>query len=196
MAYRNHPTRYLIVKDRVASPPLPAVSRKRQPTLPAFPCQALFFKTRRLVCRRPLSGFPKRRAYLRVPVRPVKHFFQSPFRPFGDPAALPFFAARRELLRIPARPVNTFFHSTRRTAVPRSASPVCLGAEERVYARPPGPSTLFFNPAQGSCDPCLGPCGFPQREGLSTRGAGRRQRFSAPPRRFPPRPPCARGCLP
>lgn len=157
MAYRNHPTRYLIVKDRVASPPLPAVSRKRQPTLPAFPCQALFFKTRRLVCRRPPSGFPKRRACLRVPVRPVKHFFQSPFRPFGDPAALPFFAARRELLRIPARPVNTFFHSPRRTVVPRSASPFSVGAEERVYARPPGPSTLFFKSRPGFWRPLVGP---------------------------------------
>ena len=157
MAYRNHPTRYLIVKDRVASPAVAGGQQEAANYAALVPASSTFFKTRRLVCRRPLSGFPKRRAYLRVPVRPVKHFFQPPFRPSGDPAALPFFAARRELLRIPARPVNTFFHSPRRTVVPRSASPVSVGAEERVYARPPGPSTLFFQSRPRFLRPPVGP---------------------------------------
>lgn len=186
MAYRNHPTRYLIVKDRVASLAVAGGQQEAATYAALNPASSTFFQNPPTRLSAAASGFPKRRAYLRVPVRPVKHFFQSPFRPFGDPAALPFFAARRELLRIPARPVNTFFHSTRRTAVPRSASPVSVGAEERVYARPPGPSTLFFNPAEVLATPGRARRGFPQREGLSTRGAGGRQRFSRPDGNIPP----------
>ena len=189
MAYRNHPTRYLIVKDRVASPAVAGGQQEAATYAALNPASSTFFS-------KPADSFvggrfPVSRSGGRIyasPSGPSSTFFQSPFRPFGDPAALPFFAARRELLRIPARPVNTFFHSTRRTVVPRSASPVSVGAEERVYARPPGPSTLFFNPAQVSCDPRSGPARFPAAGGAVYAGRGRASTLFWKAAAFSPRP--------
>ena len=158
MAYRNHPTRYLIVKDRVASPAVAGGQQEAATYAARVPVSSTFFQTPPTRLPAAAFRFPEAEGVSTRP-RPARQalFFQSPFRPFGDPAALPFFAARRELLRIPARPVNTFFHSPRRTVVPRSASPFSVGAEERVYARPPGPSTLFFKSRPGFLRPLVGP---------------------------------------
>jgi len=203
MAYRNHPTRYLIVKDRVASPAVAGGQQEVATYAALNPASSTFFQNppTRLSAAALAVSRSGGRIYA-APSGPSSTFFQSPFRPFGDPAALPFFAARRELLRIPARPVNTFFHSTRATVVPRSASPVSVGAEERVYARPPGPSTLFFNPAQVSCDPRSGPARFPAAGEAVYAGRGRASTvfwagtalFPAP-RSHGPRPSIYRGAL-
>ena len=175
MAYRNHPTRYLIVKDRVASPAVAGGQQEAATYAARVPVSSTFFQTP--PTRLSAAALPVSRSGGRIyaaPSGPSSTFFNHRFAPLDDSAALPFSAARRELLRIPARPVNTFFHSTRRTVVPRSASPVSVGAEERVYARPPGPSTLFFKPAEVLATPGRARRGFPQRE-AATRIEGQRR---------------------
>ena len=197
MAYRNHPSRYLIVKDRVASPPLAGGQQEAATYAAHIPASSTFFS-------KPADSFvggrfPVSRSGGRIyasPSGPSSTFFQSPFRPFGDPAALPFFAARRELLRIPARPVNTFFT--------RPEEPLSLGPRRRFPSARRSVFTLarparqrFFSIPPKFLRPPVGP-GAVSRSGRGClRGARagvngfleRRGVFPAPHR-------AARGCLP
>ena len=156
MAYRNHPTRYLIVKDRVASP-LPAVSRKRQPTLPSIPRQALFFKTRRLVCRRQRFRFPRsgERVYA-SPSGPSSPFFNHRFAPLGDPAALPFRSAE-EASTHPRAARQHFFSLAPKNRCP---SVRVAGFRRRGGACLPSPTrpvNTFFQSRPGFLRPPVGP---------------------------------------
>ena len=192
MAYRNHPTRYLIVKDRVALPPLPAVSRKRQPTLRTVPRQALFFKTRRLVCRRPRFRFPEAEGVSTLPRQARQAlFFQSPFRPVGRLGRAAVSPRGGSFYARPPGPSTLFFT--------QPEEPLSLGPRRRFPSARRSVSTLahptrqrFFSiPPRFLATPARARRGFPQRERLSTRGRGERQRFSdrrgvfprAPPRR-------------
>ena len=197
MAYRNHPTRYLIVKDRVALPPLPAVSRKRQPTLRTVPRQALFFKTRRLVCRRPRFRFPEAEGVSTLP-RPARQalFFNHRFAPLGDSAALPFRRAEEaSTLTRPAR--QRFFSLNPKNRCPsvrvagfRRRGGACLRSPTR-------PVNAFFQSRPGFLRPLLGP-GAVSRSGRGClRGAGASVNgFLTGAAFFPAPHRAARGCLP
>ena len=197
MAYRNHPTRYLIVKDRVASPPLPAVSRKRQLTLPAFPCQALFFKTRRLVCRRPLFRFPEAEGVSTLPRSARQALFSITVSPVWRSGRVAVFRSAEGASTHPRAARQHFFSLAPKNRCPsvrvagfRRRGGACL----RLPARP---VNAFFQSRPGFLRPPVGP-GAVSRSGRGClRGARagvngfleRRGVFTAPHR-------AARGCLP
>ncbi len=165
MAYRNHPTRYLIVKDRVASPAVAGGQQEAATYAARVPVSSTFFsKPADSFVGGRASGFPKRRAYLRVPVRPVKHFFfNHRFAPLGDPAALPF--CRAEEASTLARPARQHFFFT------QPEEPLSLGPRRRFTSARRSVSTLahparqrFFSiPPRFLATPGRARRGFPQR---------------------------------
>ena len=162
MAYRNHPTRYLIVKDRVASPAVAGGQQEAATYAARIPVSSTFFQNP--PTRLSAAALPVSRSGGRIyasPSGPSSIFFNHRFAHLATRPRCRFLQRGGSFYASPCGPSTLFFHSTRGTVVPRSASPVCVGAEERVYARPPGPSTLFFNPAQVSCDPRSGPARLP-----------------------------------
>ena len=145
MAYRNHPTRYLIVKDRVAQatrPPFPATCRRWETTRSRRPGQALFFKSRPPFASGPCRGFPlAEESFYTSPQAPSTLFFN----PRRLAATRPFPVSRSggELLRSPARPVNAFFQipSKRRCPSIRVAASRC---GLTYLADPARPVNTFF----------------------------------------------------
>ena len=189
MAYRNHPTRYLIVKDRVASPAVAGGQQEAATYAARIPASSTFFKTRRLVCRRPLFRFPEavgvstrprpaRQAlffnhrFARLAIRPRCRFSQRGGSFYASPRgpSTLFFTQPEEPLSLDPR---RRFPSAR-----RSVSTLAHPARQRFFSIPP---RFLATPGRARR-------GFPQREGLSTWDAGGRQRFSGPGLRFSPRP--------
>ena len=161
MAYRNHPTRYLIVKDRVASPAVAGGQQEAATYAALNPASSTFFQNPPTRLSAAAFRFPEAEGVSTRP-RPARQalFFNHRFARLATRPRCRFRSAEGASTH-PRAARQHFFHSSRRTVVPRPASPVSVGAKERVYARPPGPSTLFFNPAQVSCDPRSGPARFP-----------------------------------
>ena len=157
MAYRNHPTRYLIVKDRVASPAVAGGQQEAATYAARIPASStFFFKTRRLVCRRPLSGFPKRRAYLRVPVRPVKHFFSITVSPVWRPGRVAVFRSAEGASTHPRAARQHFFSLAPKNRCPsvrvagfRRRGGACLRSPAR-------PVNAFFQSRPGFLRPPVG----------------------------------------
>ena len=93
MAYRNHPTRYLIVKDRVAQ-----ATRRRFRRLAGggklfvsrVPVKHFFFKTRSPVASGPRCRFACGGELLRFPASPVNTFFFNFVSLSSDPSVSGF----------------------------------------------------------------------------------------------------------
>lgn len=111
MAYRNHPTRYLIVKDRVAQ-----ATRRRFRRLAGggklfvfrVPVKHFFFKTRSPVASGPRCRFACGGELLRFPASPVNTFFQLRFA-FQRPVRFRFPEAEVSFYARPPGPSTFFF---------------------------------------------------------------------------------------
>ena len=197
MAYRNHPTRYLIVKDRVASPAVAGGQQEAATYVAHRPASSTFFS-------KPADSFvggrfPVSRSGGRIyasPSGPSSTFFNHRFARLAIRPRCRFLQRGGSFYASPRGPSTLFFT--------RPEEPLSLGPRRRFPSARRSVSTLahparqrFFSiPPRFLATPAWARRGFPQREGLSTRGTGRRQRFSVPARRFSPRRRDARGCLP
>ena len=199
MAYRNHPTRYLIVKDRVASPAVAGGQQEAATYAALNPASSTFFS-------KPADSFVGGRASglsrsggacLRCPVRPVKHFFFN--HRFARLATRPRcrFRSAEEASTHPRAARQHFFSLNPKNRCPsvrvagfRRRGGACLRSPAR-------PVNAFFQSRPGFWRPPVRP-GAVSRSG---RGCLRGTRaavngFLARRGLFPRGPPRARGCLP
>lgn len=149
MAYRNHPTRYLIVKDpgRLGpGPPHSAARREPRVVTPGRPpCQHLFSTSRiavRVAVALPVSRSGGR--FYASPSGPSTLFFNLARFAFASRPVLRFHEAEGLFTR-PRSARQHLFSSSRGIILPRTALPAFRRAEERFYASPQTPSTRFFN---------------------------------------------------
>lgn len=165
MAYRNHPTRYLIVKDRVASPAVAGGQQEAATYAALNPASSTFFKnppTRLSAAALPVCPEAEERVYA-APSGPSSAFFQSPFRPCGDSAALPFSQRGGSFYASPRGPSTLFFT--------QPEEPLSLGPRRRFPSARRSVSTLarparqrFFSiPPRFLATPGRARRGFPQR---------------------------------
>lgn len=175
-AYRNHPTRYLIVKDpgRFRSDPAAAGGRREpgEVTRPAARCQHLFFtRPRCAVAPRSVSASRRGGAFLRVPARPVNTFFQPGANRLRASPRARFPEAESGYLPDRFRPVNTFFQKPSEDRCPRTAPPVSRSGPH-CLADPAVPVNTFFQPTpKRPCAPARNR--LPVRGGTSLRIPGR-----------------------
>lgn len=180
MAYRNHPTRYLIVKDRVASPAVAGGQQEAATYAALNPASSTFFS-------KPADSFvggriPVSRSGGRIyasPSGPSSTFFSITVSPVWRPGRVPVFRSAEGASTHPRAARQHFFFT-------HPEEPLPLGPRRRFPSARRSVSTLahparqrFFSiPPRFLATPGRARRGFPQREGLSTRGEGRRQRFS------------------
>ena len=169
MAYRNHPTRYLIVKDpgRLGpGPPHSAARREPRVVTPGRPpCQHLFSTSR--IAVRVAVALPVSRsggAFLRVPVRPVNTFFQLGALRFRVAPRAPVSRSGGAIYPTAFGPSTPFFKLPGNHSSPDRASgfPSCGGALLRV---PADTVNTFFQLPRAALSrrpPCPG---FPKRRG-------------------------------
>ena len=197
MAYRNHPTRYLIVKDRVASPAVAGGQQEAATYAARIPASSTFFQNPPTRLSAAAFRFPEAEGVFTLP-RPARQalFFNHRFARLAIRPRCRFSQRGGSFYASPRGPSTLFFT--------RPEEPLSLDPRRRFPSARRSVSTLahparqrFFSiPPRFLATPAWARRGFPQREGLSTRGTGRRQRFSVPARRFSPRRRDARGCLP
>lgn len=179
MAYRNHPTRYLIVKDpgRLGpGPPHSAARREPRVVTPGRPpCQHLFFNFPHRRSRRGrASGFPKRRCVSTRPRPARQHFFSTWRASLSRRAPCSGFTKRRGYLPDRVRPVNTFFQAPGESFFPgpRFRLPVVRRSASTRPRR--HRQHVFSTSARRAFAPPAVPR-FPEAEGLSTRPHPARQ---------------------
>ena len=179
MAYRNHPTRYLIVKDRVASPAVAGGQQEAATYAARVPVSSTFF----LNPANSFAGgrFPVSRSGGRIyasPSGPSSTFFNHRFARLAIRPRCRFSQRGGSFYASPRGPSTLFFT--------QPEEPLSLGPRRRFPSARRSVSTLarparqrFFSiPPRFLATPGRARRGFPQREGLSTRGAGGRQWFS------------------
>ena len=157
MAYRNHPTRYLIVKDRVASPAIAGGQQEAATYAALNPASSTFFQNPPTRLSASAFRFPEAEGVSTLP-RPARQalFFNHRFAPLGDSAALPF--RRAEEASTLTRPARQHFFSLNpknrcpsvRVAGLRRRGGACLRSPTR-------PVNAFFQSRPGFLRPPVGP---------------------------------------
>ena len=181
MAYRNHPTRYLIVKDRVASLAVAGGQQEAATYAALNPASSTFFQNPPTRLSAAAFRFPEAEGVSTRP-RPARQalFFNHRFARLATRPRCRFLQRGGSFYASPRGPSTLFFT--------QPEEPLSLGPRRRFPSARRSVSTLahparqrFFSiPPRFLATPGWARRGFPQREGLSTRGKGRRQRFSWP----------------